>query len=111
MKPGIYQSAAQFDRYDNEMRRTYLAIDPGGRVIMANLPERRELSWHDMEMAPMCWTSVGAWTQGSRLQLEATRGISRLTLECSSGEDHIDVIDPAQDDLGGFGGRYERIRG
>lgn len=109
VKPGIYQSAAQFDRYDAQVRRTYLAVDPGGHVVIANLPECRATTRSDIGSAPNRWTSVGPWMSGFDLQFEAAHGAPAMKLKCDLSEGHVDVIDPAQDGWGGFGGRYEAV--
>jgi hypothetical protein len=110
MKPGIYRGSGEFDRYDNEARRSWLAITAEGRVVVANLPERPRLTRHDIESAPHRLTSVVAWTRDvESLRFEAAHLTKGVTLECRWGGDHVDVVDTAQDAWGGLGGRYERL--
>jgi len=112
MNPGIYRGPGEFDRYDNEPRRSWLAITADGRVVIANLAERRGLTRHDIESVPHRLTSVVAWTRDvESLHFEAAHLATGVELECRWGGDHVDVTDPARDAWGGLGGRYERLSG
>ncbi len=109
MKPGIFQRAAEFDRCDGEMRRAYLAVDADGRLVIANLREQRAITVSDIASALHRCTSTGPWSPGTDLRFEPAHGAPAFSLRCEVGDDHVDVIDRAQDEWGGFGGRYERL--
>ncbi len=80
-------------------------------MAIANLPECRATTRSDIGSARNRWTSVGPWMSGFDLQFEAAHGAPPMKLKCELREGHIDVIDTAQDDLGGFGGRYVPLAG
>lgn len=109
MVPGIFQSKPEFDKYDGQIRRNYLGIDGNGQAYLANLPDSPSPTIDAITHAANCLKASSHFSgMAARLQFE--RDEIALTLVLHLDGDSIQVTDPQQDDLGGFGGTYARLK-
>jgi hypothetical protein len=104
---GIFQSEREFDRMDQQVRRTYLHVGPE-EILLANMPEAIGINPESIRRSATCLKAAGAIT-GADSSLEFVRGELRTTLVLREEGDNVRITDPRQDEWGGFAGVYSRV--
>ena len=107
MIAGIFQSEQEFDRSECQMRRTYLFVDDGG-IFIANMVDSPRVEPNTIRHSTACWVAERELCTSKEL-VKFQRGEMAMSLLLQAEADGIRVIDPKQDEWGGFGGFYKRV--
>lgn len=108
MYAGVFQGALDFDRYDLVLYRTYLAIDDSGKVLLAHMPESRTPSFEEVKSFECCFEAEARFI-GEESTIQFRRNEVVVTLVLRLDELGMHVVDPQEDEFGGWGGTYERV--